>query len=71
MCIDIDMILFVIIYLQCNIPDTTTFPTRKYNILYHATRVIFFCITILHVLPTSQAYNPAPDGNMQSEYPYH
>ena len=30
------------------------FPTRKYKILYHATRVIFFRITILHVLPNSQ-----------------
>ena len=43
-----------IIYLQWNTSDTTTFPTGKYKILYHATRVIFFRITILHVLPNSQ-----------------
>ena len=44
-----------IIYLQRNTPDTTPFPTQKYKILYHLTRMIFFCITILQVLPTSQA----------------
>ena len=31
------------------------FPTQKYKILYHPTIVIFFSITILHVLPTSEA----------------
>ena len=40
-----------IIYLRWNTPDTTHFPTWKYKILYHATNMIFFCITILHVLP--------------------
>ena len=48
------MINSFIIYLQWNTFDTTTFPTRKFKILYHATRVIFFRITILHVLPNSQ-----------------
>ena len=47
-------IYFIIIYLQWNTSDTTTFPTRKYKILFHATRVIFFRITILHVLPNLQ-----------------
>ena len=51
-----------IIYLQRNTPDTTLFPTQTYKILYHATNMIFFGITILHFLPTSQALNPAPDG---------
>ena len=48
-------ITIFIIYLQRNSPDTTPFLTQKYKILYHPTRVIFFRITILHVLPTSQA----------------
>ena len=41
--------------------------TQKYKILYHARRMIFFSITILQVLPSSQAQNPAPDGEPQSE----
>ena len=45
---------FFIIYQQWNTPDTTLFPTQKYKFLYHATNVIFFRITILHVLPNSQ-----------------
>ena len=31
-----------IIYLQRNTPDTTLFPTRKYKILYHATKALHF-----------------------------
>ena len=47
--------LTFIIYLQRNTPDTTPFPTQKYKIWYHLTRVIFFHIIILHILQTSQA----------------